>query len=102
MLGRVDSPENILANKLTALVNREEPRDLADVWGLCTRLGLSLVDAIVGAQSKAAGLYPPDLARRLCTATVKDWELVRWIEPPVLEDYLSELAALGEGLILVE
>lgn len=102
VLGRVDSPENILANKLTALVNREEPRDLADVWGLCTRLGLSLVDAIVGAQSKAAGLYPPDLARRLCTATVKDWELVRWIEPPVVEDYLSELVALGEGLILVE
>lgn len=33
VLGRVDSPENILANKLTALVNREEQRDLADIWG---------------------------------------------------------------------
>jgi hypothetical protein len=41
-LGRIDSPENILANKLTALINREEPRDLADVWGLCTKLGLSI------------------------------------------------------------
>lgn len=102
VLGRVDSPENILANKLTALVNREEPRDLVDVWGLCTKLGLSLSDAIAGAHSKAAGLYPPDLARRLCTATSKDWELVRWIEPPVLETYLAELVQLGEGLILIE
>lgn len=33
ILGRIDSAENILANKLTALINREEPRDLADVWG---------------------------------------------------------------------
>lgn len=102
VLGRIDSPENILANKLTALLNREEPRDLADVWGLCTKVGLSLADALAGAHSKAAGLYPPDLARRLCTATVKDWELVRWIEPPVVETYLAELVALGEGLILVE
>lgn len=102
VLGRVDSPENILANKLTALVNREEPRDLADVWGLCTTLGLSLSEAITGAHSKVAGFYPPDLARRLCTATVKDWELVRWIEPPVMETYLAELVALGEGLILVD
>lgn len=102
VLGRIDSPENILANKLTALVNREEPRDLADVWGLCTRLELSLADALAGAHSKAAGLYPPDLARRLCTASVKDWELVRWIEPPVVETYLTELTALGEGLILVD
>ncbi len=32
VLGKLDSAENILANKLTALVSREEPKDLADVW----------------------------------------------------------------------
>jgi hypothetical protein len=31
VLGRPDSAENILANKVTALLNREEPKDLADV-----------------------------------------------------------------------
>ncbi len=39
-LGRLDSPENILANTLTALADRDEPKDLADVWGFCCRLGL--------------------------------------------------------------
>jgi hypothetical protein len=29
VLGRLDSAENILANKLTAVVDREEPKDLA-------------------------------------------------------------------------
>lgn len=33
VLGRLDSAENILANKLTALADRREPKDLADVWG---------------------------------------------------------------------
>lgn len=101
VLGPIDSPENILANKLTALISREEPRDLADVWALCTRLDLSIHDAISGAMSKATGIYPPDLARRLCTATAKDWEQVLWIEPPRLEDYLADLIRLGEALILI-
>jgi hypothetical protein len=59
ILVRVDSPENILANRLSALLSREAPRDMADIWGLCTRLKLSIQTAIEGAQSKAAGIYPP-------------------------------------------
>ena len=101
ILGRIDSPENILANKLTALIGREEPRDLADIWGLCTRLGLSIQDAIEGATSKATGIYPLDLARRLCSATHRDWQQVRWIDAPDAAHYLAELNRLGEQLILV-
>ena len=51
--------------------------------------------------SKATGIYPPDLARRLCTATPKDWEQVLWIDPPPVEQYLADLIRLGEALILV-
>ena len=42
VLGRLDTPENILANKLSALVDRQEPKDLADIWGFCSRLALSI------------------------------------------------------------
>jgi len=72
-LGRLDSPDNILANKITALIDREEPKDLADIWGFCCRLGLSLKTALEGASSKAAGVFPADVARLLCTATKSDW-----------------------------
>jgi predicted nucleotidyltransferase component of viral defense system len=99
-LGRVDSPENILANKLTALIGRDEPRDLADVWGLGVKLDLSINEAISGAQSKSSGIYPLDLARRLCTATQEDWQSVLWIEPPPVETFLADLQKLGERLIL--
>ncbi len=100
LLGRLDSSENILANKITALVDREEPKDLADIWGFCCRMGLPLADALADAQSKAAGIFPVDLARLLLSATSDDWEQVRWIEPPPVEQFLAELYALGEGLIL--
>ena len=100
VLGRLDSAENILANKITAAIDRQEPRDLADIWGFCRKLSLDLRPAIDIAHSKAAGIYPPDLARLLCSATEKDWGLVQWIDPPDLTLYLNDLRALGEGLIL--
>lgn len=101
ILGRLDSAENILANKLTALIGREEPKDLADVWGFCSQMNLSLTAAIENAQSKAAGIFPADLARVLCSVSRSDWELVRWIDAPTPEQFRGDLQALGEKLILI-
>jgi hypothetical protein len=99
VLGRLDSAENILANKVTALLDREEPKDLADVWGFTGKLGLSIKDAITGARGKAAGVFEADLARVLLGATAEDWSLVRWIDPPLVERFVTELHALGESLL---
>ena len=100
-LGRLDSAENILANKLTALADRREPKDLADIWGFCAKMGLSIESAIEGARGKAAGLFPVDLARALLSATPVDHSLIRWIEAPPVDDFLGELRRLGEGLLLL-
>jgi predicted nucleotidyltransferase component of viral defense system len=101
ILGRLDSPENILANKITALVDREEPKDLADIWGFCCKMDLSLETALVNADSKAAGIFPADIARLLCSARIEDWKLIRWNEPPDPEQFVSDLNRLGEGLVLL-
>lgn len=99
-LGRLDTAANILANKVSALIDREEPKDLADIWGFCCRRGLLLSEAIEGAQGKAAGIFPADLARLLCSASHADWEVIRWIEAPEPERFIADLQALGERLIL--
>jgi len=101
ILGRLDSAKNILANKVTAVLVREEPKDLADIWGFCTKMDLSLLDAINDAQSKAAGIFPPDLARILLTASQEDWGVIRWIQEPEVDTFISDLHQLGENLILI-
>jgi len=58
VLGPLDSAENILANKLTAAVDREEPRDLADIWGFCCQLNVSCEAALEGVQSTAVSARP--------------------------------------------
>lgn len=99
-LGRLDTAENILSNKITALLDRDEPKDLADIWGFCAMKGLSLREAITSAQGKAMGVFPVDLGRALCSASPADWEAIRWINPPPAEVFVSQLNALGEGLLL--
>jgi hypothetical protein len=101
VLGRIDTAENILANKITAVLNREAPKDLADIWGLCCNQKYSICDAIVGAQGKAAGIFPVDLARVLCSVTISDWELVQWLTPPDPDLYIQQLNDLGKSLILI-
>ena len=101
-LGRLDTAENILANKLTALLTREEPKDLADVWGFCYQMNLSLEAAISGAKGKAAGIFPADLSRVLLSASQSDYDLIRWITSPNVDDFIRDLHQLGEKLIIVD
>ena len=63
-LGVIDSKENILANKITALVDRGLPKDVADIYVLL-RDGLSIKSALVNADSKAAGISPLLVAKIL-------------------------------------
>jgi hypothetical protein len=101
VLGLLDSSENILANKVTAVLDREEPKDLADIWGFCVVAGLSLEEAIQKADSKAAGIFPADLARVLCSVTRADHDLIRWQNDPGFERFRNGLNGLGEALLLV-
>lgn len=98
-LGRIDTAENILANKVTAALNRAALKDMANIWGLCCQMNLPLTDAIIGAQGKAAGIFPVDLSRVLCSVTPTDWRLVHWIDPPPVEKFMAELDELGRSLI---
>lgn len=101
VLGRLDSRENILANKVSALLDREEPKDLADIWGFCCKLNMPLAPAIEDASSKAAGIFPADVARVLCSVSQRDWSIIKWIQPPEPQQFIEELFSLGEELLLI-
>lgn len=56
----IDLPEEILANKLCALLSRSEVRDLVDVRAL-EQAGYQIEDSIAAAAKKDAGLTPAQL-----------------------------------------
>jgi len=88
---RVDSPEEILANKLWALLSRSEVRDLVDVRAL-ELAGFSLEDALEAAQKKDSGLTSAQLAWVLSEMRFGD-DLVPPVDISVAElrNYLDDL-----------
>jgi hypothetical protein len=87
----VDPPDEILANKLCALLGRCEFRDIVDVLAL-ERAGLKVEDALPLARSKDAGLTPAQLAWVLsCITLGDDVDLPAGFAPGELRDYLQQL-----------
>ena len=67
----VDSPGEIMANKLCTLLSRAELRDLVDVRAL-DAAGFSVEDHLPGAMRKDAGLTPAQLAWVLSQIEIGD------------------------------
>ena len=95
VLGLIDSKENILANKVTAIVDRNMPKDMADIFFLL-KDGLSLKQALLDADSKAAGIAPLYIAKILAEY---DYSLlgteIKWITPvpsDEIKQFLSDIA----------
>jgi hypothetical protein len=87
----LDPADEILANKLTALVGRSEERDLIDVMFL-ERAGYSLDAALPVALAKDGGCTPATLAWLLSEITVPDGvALPADVSPGELRDYISAL-----------
>lgn len=86
-LGALDTRENILANKISALVDRQAPKDVADIFWLCCRDRFSLAGALEGASGKAAGIFPPVVAQALDRAQHLGVPDVFWIEKPETRDF---------------
>jgi predicted nucleotidyltransferase component of viral defense system len=88
---RIDSPEEILANKLCTLLSRSEIRDLVDVREL-ENAGFSLKNAVQVAAKKDTGLSPAQLAWVLNQIKFgDDAQLLSGISVDELRDYLSDL-----------
>jgi hypothetical protein len=89
----VDSPGEILANKLCTLLSRAEPRDLVDVLALeCA--GFHVEEAVPLAIRKDAGLTPGQLGWVLSQITIGDDAVIPGgASPAELRRFLSDLIA---------
>ena len=87
----IDPADEILANKLTALVGRAEKRDLVDVMFL-ERVGYAVETALPAALAKDGGCTPATLAWLLSEITIPDAvELPAGVSAGELRAYVAGL-----------
>jgi len=99
VLGMLDTKENILANKITALVDREVPKDIADIYWLCCEDTLDILEALTGASGKAAGIFPPIVARELDKWRKAGVPDIVWLKRPDATRFTEGLNRLIDTLL---
>jgi hypothetical protein len=93
--GWLDNPLNILSNKLTAIIGRDEPKDIFDIIHLSIKYSFNWPDIFYHAKQKAA-INELDIEQRLISFPVEWMESVNWLNTPVdlksFRNYLNQIA----------
>ena len=80
--GKIDTPLNILSNKLTALVGRDEPKDIFDIIHLSMHYSFNWLNIFEHAKQKAV-INELDVEQRLVSFPVEWLENVNWLNNPL-------------------
>ena len=80
LFSRVDNVKNILSNKITALISREEPKDVVDIWKIAKKTRIDWEQIFVDTASKAVGIFPPVIAKKLDSFPMNLINKINWIE----------------------
>lgn len=96
----LDNAANILANKLTALVSRDEPKDVFDIVKLAEKYSFNWAKVYAKAFDKQI-MNETDVAMRLSTFPVAWIETVKWLAKPFnKEDFTKKLRIVANDFLL--
>lgn len=98
--GFIDTPLNILSNKLTALVGRDEPKDIFDIIHISTSYSFNWMDVFYHAKQKAV-INELDVEQRLALFPIEWLENVNWLASPInLEKYRIALNKIADDFLI--
>jgi predicted nucleotidyltransferase component of viral defense system len=98
--GRIDTPVNILSNKLTAIVGRDEPKDIFDIIHLSLNFSFNWVDIFNQAKQKAV-INELDVGQRLASFPVEWLENVNWLSTPIdFESTRKNITQIADDFLL--
>jgi predicted nucleotidyltransferase component of viral defense system len=104
IFSRVDNVENILSNKLSALIGRDDPKDVVDIWVIAKHKTVDWKEMFVSANSKAVGIFPPEVAQKLVDFPLKLIDKIKWVEgkKPDLEEFKRDMDRVCDDMLVVE
>lgn len=99
----LDNPENILANKISAILDRDEVKDVVDIWVICKNIPINWVSIFTGVGTKAAGVLPPLVAKRLNEFPL-DWlNKIEWIiSPPTPKQFKHDIQDIVDAILTTD
>ncbi|EKE14089.1 MAG: hypothetical protein ACD_12C00677G0002 [uncultured bacterium] len=100
---KVDNLENILSNKLSALISRDEAKDVVDILMIFKKIKVNWKKIFSDANSKAVGIFPIDVSRRLLDFPVVMIDKIKWIEgmKPEIKSFKAGINELCDSMLKV-
>lgn len=96
---RVDSIENILTNKISALIGRDEIKDIVDLREICLHHGFSWSDALAEAMEKEANIDPDFIACKLALVNEEHLNDIRWIRRPTFDTFRKDMQTIVQDMM---
>ena len=98
--GLVDDPLNILANKITAIIGRDEPKDIFDIIYISSNYSFKWNEVFYHAKQKAV-INEIDVEERLVTFPMESLLSVDWLAGSVDSDFLkAKLKTIADDFLL--
>jgi len=98
--GTIDNPINILANKLTSIVGRDEPKDMFDIIHIARRYAFNWQDVFHHAKQKVV-INELDVEQRMVSFPVEWFKNVNWLlTPPDLESLALSVRQIADDFLL--
>ena len=88
--GKIDTPINILSNKLTAIVGRDEPKDIFDIIHLSLNYSFNWLDIFEHAKQKSV-INELDVEQRLVSFPIEWLQNVNWLNATLNFDSYSKI-----------
>lgn len=96
---RVDSVRNILTNKLSALIGRDEIKDIVDLREICGHYGFSWSEVLSEAMEKEANLDPDFISCKLEIVKERHLDDIKWIRRPSFAEFRKDLHTIVQDMM---
>lgn len=98
--GYIDNPLNILKNKITALMGRDEPKDIFDIVSIAQSYSFEWQEIFLHAKHKSV-INEIDVEQRFYSFPVECIENVFWLSSPVdLRSFQRDLQQIANDFLL--
>jgi predicted nucleotidyltransferase component of viral defense system len=96
---RVDNLLNILANKITPFRDRAEAKDLVDIRQIAIETRPDWKMIFSAAESKAAGIFPPEIAEKMESFNPAGLDRVIWIQKPDPDTFINDIRKIAADML---
>jgi len=97
----IDNTQNILANKITALRDRSEIKDLVDIREIALQTHPDWKLIFTAANSKAAGIFPPEIAEKMERFSPAGLDRINWINKPAYNRFVRDIQSIIRSILIL-